>query len=65
MLIEIISFDDIKLKGIVHFAKNKMKCLTVLSCSPYRNFENIKEINSFGRFLSTIPAHYVYMDIWI
>lgn len=62
-LIEIITHDNIKLRGLHYFSKHEHKCLTVLSCSPYRNFENIKEIKSFGKFLSTIPAHYIYMDV--
>jgi hypothetical protein len=60
-IIEIRSFDHTLLKGIGYFSKGK--CLTILSCSPYRNFENTKDIQSFGKFLSTIPAHYVYMDV--
>lgn len=67
-IIEIMSFDNIKLRGICNFIKNNVsnnieKYLTVLSCSPYRNFENSKEIKTFGKFLSTIPAHYIYMDV--
>lgn len=67
-MIEIITHDNITLRGLSNFVKNDKtnavkKSLTVLSCSPYRNFENVKEFRTFSKFLETIPAHYIYMDV--
>ena len=62
-IIEIITRDNIILRGTSYFANNKQKCLTVLSCSPYRNFDNTSYFESFGEFLSTLPAHYIFMDV--
>ena len=60
-VIEINTRDNITLRGTFYYCKKK--CLTVLSCSPYRNFENTEYFESFGKFLSNIPAHYIYIDV--
>jgi len=62
--IEIKVRDNIILRGLSYIQNPKKGCLTILSCSPYRNFEdNLKYIKSFGKFLSSIPANYIYMDV--
>jgi len=62
--IEIKVRDNIFLRGLSYIQNPKKGCLTILSCSPYRNFENNKKyIQSFGKFLSSIPANYIYIDI--
>ena len=60
-LIEIKMRDNVILRGL--FYNNCNKCMTILSISPYRNFEQKNDIDIFGKYLSTIPAHYIVMDI--
>ena len=66
-LIEIKMRDNIILRGLIYLSKNNLndnnKCMVILSISPYRNFEQKESIEIFGKFLSTIPAHYIVMDV--
>jgi|AntAceMinimDraft_1070359.scaffolds.fasta_scaffold33103_1 hypothetical protein len=62
-VIEIKMRDGIILRGVSYIQNPKKKCLTLLSCDPYRNFEKSKDVKDFGTFLSCIPANYLYMDI--
>jgi hypothetical protein len=67
-VIEIVTRDNIILRGICYFQKInniKQKTITILSFSPYRNFEKTDIFLLLGDFLSkcSIPSHYIYIDI--
>lgn len=60
-VIEIKMRDQVVLRGTSYITDQIG--LTLLSCSPYRNFENIKYFKTFGKFLSNLQTHYIYMDV--